>query len=185
MCDDIDCYRQISPYFRYAIELFPEFNKERIPIARFLCRKRQATFSLLPIQLIPFFQYTVAAVIGTLILGFQYWQMGKRGFYSASVSVDADSLVTPYLIVCWLAIVARGLRRAHSVLRRFYDLSHVHTLTDGTDPWKEVSGYFLAFGLKQKIPWTQRVLTLCRRYSRSTNRFLFGVPSQQRPAILT
>jgi hypothetical protein len=137
----------------------------------------------LPIQLIPYFQYTVTAVIGTLLLGYQYWQKGYRGFYGASVSVEADSLVTPWLVVCWLAIVARGFRRAHAVLRRFYDLSDIHTLMDGASLWKDVSGYFLAFGLNQKIPWTKRVLTLCRRYSRSTNRFLFGIPSQQRTAI--
>jgi hypothetical protein len=160
--------------------LFPEFNKERIPIARFLCRRRERSFSLLPIQLIPYFQYTVTAVMGTLLLGFHYWQMGKRGFYGASVSVDADSLVTPYLVVCWLVLVARGLRRAHSVLRRFYNLSDIVTQTHRADLWREVFGYFLAIGLKSKILWAKRVLTLCRRYSRSTNRFLFGVPSQQR-----
>lgn len=183
-CGKIGCYRQISPYFRYAVELFPEFEKQRIPIARFLCRKRQATFSLLPIQLIPYFQYTVTAVLGALLLGYAYWQMGYRGFYGASVSVDADSLVTPYLIVCWLTMVVRGFRRAHAVLRRFYDLSDVHTLMDGRSLWKEVSGYFLAFGLKPQIPWTQRIFALCRRYSRSTNQFLFGVPSQRRTAIV-
>jgi len=139
---------------------------------------------LLPIQLIPYFQYTVMAVLGTLLLGYRYWLMGHRGFYGASVEVDADSLVTPWLVVCWLAIVARGFRRAHAVLRRFYDLGDVHTLAHGTISWKEVSGYFLAFGFKPKIPWAQWVLTLCRRYSRTTSRFLFGTPSQQRTAIL-
>jgi hypothetical protein len=163
--------------------LFEGFNKERIPIARFLCRQRERSFSLLPIQLIPYFQYTVTAVMGTLLLGFHYWQMGKQGFYGASVSVDADSLVTPYLIVCWLAVVARGFRRAHTVLRRFYNLNDVHTLTQRMALWKEVSGYFFAFGLKPKIPWAKQVLTLCRRYSRSTNRFLFGRCSQQRTAF--
>ncbi|MFH1952482.1 MAG: hypothetical protein ABIL06_12790 [Pseudomonadota bacterium] len=184
ICGDIDCYRQIFPYFRYAIELFPEFNKERIPIARFLCQRHGGSFSMLPIQLIPYLQYTANAVIGTLLLGFQYWQMGRRGFYGASVEVDADSLVTPWLVACWLAIVARGLRRAHAVLGRFYNLSDVHTLAHRTVPWEEVSGYFLAFSLKPTIPWAPMVLTLCSHYSRATGRFLFGVPSQQRAAIL-
>ena len=139
---------------------------------------------MLPIQLIPYFQYTVMAVLGTLLLGYRYWLMGHRGFYGASVEVDADSLVTPWLVVCWLAIVARGFRRSHAVLRRFYNLSDIDTRTHRQALFKEVSGYFLAVGLKQKIPWAQRVLTLCRRYSRSTNRFLFGLPSQQRTATL-
>jgi hypothetical protein len=134
----------------------------------------------LPIQLIPYFQYTVTAVMGTLLLGFHYWQMGQRGFYGASVCVDADSLVTPWLVVCWLAVVARGFRRAHAVLRRIYNLSDVGVITHRTAFWKEVSGYFLAFGLNQKNSWAQRLLTLCRRYSQSTSLFLFGLPSQQR-----
>ena len=50
------------------IDLFPEFRKERIPVARFLCRKEVSTFSLLPIQLIPYFQYTVVAVIYALLV---------------------------------------------------------------------------------------------------------------------
>ena len=135
---------------------------------------------MLPIQLIPYFQYTVTAVLGTLLLGYRYWLMGQRGFYGASVSVDADSLVTPWLVVCWLAVVARGLRRAHAVLRRFYNLSDIDSQTHRTTLFKEVSGYFLAFGLKPKIPWAQRLLTLCRRYSQSTSLFLFGLPSQHR-----
>ena len=54
----------ITPYHRYGIDLFPEWRKEKIPIARFLCQKGWKTFSLLPIQLIPYVQYTVAAVVG-------------------------------------------------------------------------------------------------------------------------
>jgi hypothetical protein len=138
---------------------------------------------LLPIQLIPYLQYTVSAVMGTLLLGYQYWQMGQRGFYGASVKVDADSLVTPWLIACWLVIVVRGLRRAHAVLGRFYNLGDVYALTHRTAPWEQVSGYFLAFGLEPKIPWTSMVLALCNRYSRATSRFLFGTASQQRSAI--
>jgi hypothetical protein len=98
--------------------------------------------------------------------------------------VDADSLVTPWLVVFWLATVVRGLRRAHAVLGQFYNLSDVRRLSHSTAAWKEVSGYFLAFGLKPTIAWMPLVLTLCRRYSRTTNWFLFGVPSQQRVAIL-
>jgi hypothetical protein len=135
---------------------------------------------LLPIQLIPYFQYTVTAVLGTLLLAHHYRQMGRRGFYSASIEVDADSSVTPWLVVCWLVIVARGFRRAHAVLRRFYNLSDIDARTHRQALFKEVSGYFLAFGLNQKIPWAQRLLTLCRRYSQSTSLFLFGLPSQQR-----
>lgn len=162
--------------------MFAEFSKDRVPIARFLCRNQHISFSLLPIQLIPYFQYTVGAVIGTLLLGLQYRQMGRRGFYGASIAVDADSLVTPWLVVCWLLTVARGLSRAHGVLGRFYNLGDVSTRPSQRASWKQVAGYFLAFGLKPKTLPMPPVLTLCRRYSRTTGQFLFGTASQQRAA---
>jgi hypothetical protein len=62
--------------------LFPEFKKQRIPIARFVCRRRHKTFSMLPTQLIPYRQYTVKAVIGVLLLGLQFRQQGQKGFHA-------------------------------------------------------------------------------------------------------
>jgi hypothetical protein len=175
----VDCYRQITPYFRYGIDLFPSFKKERVPIARFLCRKERTTFSLLPIQLIPYFQYTAAAVMGSLLLGFGCWQMGQRGFFGASLVVDPDSLLTPYLIVCWLQAVVRGFRRAHRVLRRFFDLSNTGTSAIHK-PWEEVGHYFMAFGMNLHSPWWSVLSALLHRYSLATTRFLFGTASQHR-----
>ena len=73
-----------------------------------MCRRHCKTFSLLPIQLIPYFQYTVGAVIGTLLYGMGCWQMGQKGFYGASMKVDGvdpNNGVTPWLIACWLVAV--------------------------------------------------------------------------------
>jgi hypothetical protein len=165
-----------------VVELFPGFRKEKIPIARFVCRKQGGTFSLLPVQLIPYFHYTVSAVIGTLLLAFQFRQMGQQGFYGASISVDPESLVTPWLIACWLAIVLQGLRRGHRALVGFYDLTQIR-VRQQMPPWEEMSGYLMAFGLRPGAPRghaegvIERVLY---RYSLSTARFLFGVPSQSR-----
>lgn len=179
ICGDLHCYRQITPYWRCAVDLFPWFKKKQIPIARFVCRRGRSTFSLLPIQLIPYFQYTVRAVIGTLLLGLGWWQLGQRGFYGASIEVDPDSDVTPWLIVCWLKVVVRGFRRAHSVLRRLYDLGGIHTCQSRV-AWKEVEDYFLAFGLKPDMPWASLLFKLSNHYSRQTRLFLFGTPSQHR-----
>ena len=170
----------IKPYWRYAIELFPQFEKEQIPIARFLCRKKGGTFSLLPVQLIPYFQYTVMAVIGTLLLGLQSWQMGRRGFFGAMVGLDPDSLVTPWLVACWLAVVLQGLHRGHRLLVEFCDLSTIRTI-HRTSPWQEVAGYFIAFGWTPQGRWGPRLQRLLDRYSHSTAQFLFGTPSQSRP----
>ena len=185
ICGGVDCYRAMSPYWRYAIELFPEFKKKRIPIARFLCRHRQKTFSLLPIQLIPYFQYTVGAVVETLLLGMGCWQMGQKGFHGASVKVDEvdpESLVTPWLITGWLAAVVRGLGRSHAVLRQLCDLDSVRT-QEGAKGWQEAMGYFAAFGLEPKMEWRSLLMGLLCRYSRRTSQFLFGTSSQHRSSI--
>ncbi len=179
LCGRLHCYRKMTPYWRYAVELFPEFRKERIPVARFLCRQRQRTFSLLPVQLIPYFQYTVGAVLGTVLSGWAYWQRGQEGFWGASVEVDPDSLVTPWLVAFWLAAVLRGLRRGHAVLGRFYDLTGIGT-PKRVSPWEEAAGYFRALGLKPKVCGASLWMDLVARYSRTTKQFLFGLPSQQR-----
>jgi hypothetical protein len=179
ICGKKDCYRKITPYWRYAIELFPEFRKERIPIARFLCDKRQSTFSLLPTQLIPYFQYTVNAVVGTLLLGLQCRQMGQKGFHGASVAVDPESLLAPWLIACWLGVVVLGLRRAHGVLRQWYNLTEIRS-SSTTGVWEEAAGYFLCFGWLLQIRWAPPLNSLVNRYSRNTRLFLFGTPSQSR-----
>jgi len=169
----------MAPYWRGAVELFPEFRKARIPVARFLCRQRQRTFSFLPVQLIPYFQYTVGAVLGTLLLGWGYFHRGQEGFWGASVEVDPDSLVTPWLVAVWLAAVLRGLRRGHAVLARFYDLTGIGT-PKRASPWEEAAGYFQALGLKSKRYGFPLFRDLVARYSRTTKQFLFGIPSQQR-----
>ena len=183
ICGREDCYRAIPPYWRYAIELFPGFRKRRIPIARFICRGRRKTFSLLPIQLIPYFQYTVGAVIGTLLFGMGCWQRGQKGFHGASLEVDPESLVTPWLITCWLVAVLQGLRRAHFALRQFYNLDGIY-LPNRVGAWEESAQYFAAFGLKSKAHGYRLLMDLVDHYSRRTGQFLFGTPSQYRGSVL-
>jgi hypothetical protein len=174
LCHRPDYYRPISPYWRYAQELFPEFKKERIPVARFLCRLKRRTFSLLPIQLAPYCQYTLKAIIGTLLLGLASRQQGQRGFQGAVLAVDPDSLVTPWLVACWLVLVLGGLKRAHAWFRRYYDLGGIRTLKQA---WEQVRDYFLALGWKS--PGSPSIEVL-HQYSRTTRQFMFGIPSQQR-----
>jgi hypothetical protein len=179
ICEDLKCYRRISPYWRYAIDLIPDFDKRRIPIARFLCRKRKVTFSMLPIQLIPYFQYTTSSVLGVLLLAMGCWLKGQRGFFGASIDVHPDSLVTPWLVACWLTVIHRGFRRAHDLLAGFYDLSCV-SARQRFASWQQTQHYFLAFGIKPDILWLPPLLDLLCRYSRATKQFLFGTPSQLR-----
>jgi hypothetical protein len=129
--------------------------------------------------LIPYFQYTVGAVLGTLLLGWGCWQRSQGGFWGASVQVDPDSLVTPWLVAFWLAAVLRGLRRGHAVLGRFYDLTGIATPRRAV-PWEEVAGYFRALSVETKMHGQSLGMPLARRYSQATRQFLFGIPSQHR-----
>ena len=156
--------------------------KKRIPIARFLCRERRKTFSLLPIQLIPYFQYTAGAVIGTLLLGMECWQNGQKGFYGACEVVDPESLVTPWLITCWLVVVVRGLRRGHPELRRLYPLDGIGTL-ERAKGWQEATDYFRAFDLEPKRGSYVLLMDVVDRYSRRTGQFLLGTPSHYRGSV--
>jgi hypothetical protein len=167
----------MTPYWRYAQELFPEFKKERIPVARFLCRLKQRTFSLLPIQLAPYCQYTLTAIFGALLLGLSSRQQGQQGSQGAVLALDPDSLVTPWLVACWLVLVLKGLKRAHAWLRRWYDLSAIRSVNRPGSAWEEVLDYFLCLGLNAPGP---QLLEVLQRYSRTTGQFLFGIPSQQR-----
>jgi hypothetical protein len=146
-------------------------------VARFLCRLRRRTFSLLPIQLAPYCLYTLTAIIGTMLLGLGARQQGQQGFQGAVLAVDPDSLVTPWLVACWLMLVLKGLQRAHAVLRRWVDLSGIRTAQRPGTAWEEVSAYFLC--LDWNAPGS-RLHEILQRYSRTTKQFLFGVPSQQR-----
>jgi hypothetical protein len=174
LCHHPDCYQPIPPYWRYAQELFPEFKNERIPVARFLCRLKRKTFSLLPIQLAPYCQYTMTAIIGTLLLGLSVREQGPQGFQGAVLAVDPNSLVTPWLVACWLVLVLNGLTRAHAWLRHWYDLNGIRS---GKSAWEQVLDYFLALGWKTSGP---RLIEILHRYSRTTRQFLFGIPSQHR-----
>lgn len=180
ICGSDHCYRSITPYWRNAIELLPSFKKERIPIARFLCRRQQSTFSLLPVQLIPYRQYTVHSVVAALLLGLGCWHKGQRGFHGASIGVHPDSLVTPWLVVCWLATIVRGFRGAHALLGRIVDLSKVRSAARSALAWPELGSYFLAFEYDCQTTWWPRLQELLNRYSRSTGQFLFGIASQHR-----
>lgn len=182
-CGKAQCYRQIKPYWRYAIELFPDFVKGRIPVARFLCRKWERTFSLLPIQLIPYHQYTAGAVVGVLLLALGCWEAGQRGFWGACEAVAPDSLLTPYLVAYWLAVVLRGLRRAHGTLRRWYNLSTIRSPGSSASPWPELKGYLEALGWQPEIRWGPWIWERLWRYSQATGQFLFGTPSQYRSPV--
>ena len=98
------------------------------------------------------------------------------------MAVDPESLVTPWLIICWLVTMVRGLGRSHAALRRLYNLDGIRTL-ETAQVWQEAADYFAAFGLEPKMDSHALVMDVVGRYIRSTGEFLFGTPSQYRGSV--
>jgi hypothetical protein len=128
--------------------------------------------------LIPYLLYTASSVIGSLLYGLFHWQAGMKGFFGAAQDVDPDSLITPWLVAYWLKIVISGLRRSHSVLIQWIDLSPVSD--SGAFGWKEVSVHFQVLGWRGAPPVGIKLRELLHRYIRAVKGFLFGIPSQGR-----
>jgi len=103
--------------------------------------------------------------------------MGQRGFYGAAVEVDPDSDVTPYLIFSWLKIILSGFRRAHGVLRRFYNLADIRSC-HSTVTWEEAAGYFLCLALLPQGLIYLAILTIFTELSRPVIE-IFSVLSEQ------
>lgn len=170
VCGRKTCYRPLSEYYRYAIDLFP-FQKSLVPIARFWCDTKECSFSFLPHQLIPFHRYTIEAIIGTLIMVYRYRVMGYRGFHGAAMDLDPDCSVTPWLIFKWLSLVVKGLRRAHAFLISLYPLSDL-PVNPAKDRMKEVFFYFT--GLAGSAPEARHLVTVAGVYSAGTGHALWG-----------
>lgn len=87
-------------------------------MSRSLCAKTGKTFSLLPSQLIPYCQYTVDAVIGTLVKVYEFQRIGQKGYHGASLELPPDCSVTPYLIQTWAVLILAGFLRGHHILHK-------------------------------------------------------------------
>lgn len=175
ICGAESCFKPIRAYYRYAIELFPH-KKEKVPVARFVCRNTGQTFSLLPRQLIPYCQYTVDAVVGTLLNVYQFQQSGQVGFYGASLELDPDCSVTPYLIQTWAVLLLYGFLRSHHVFYTKFPMPHM------PDPRKAVAAVYLylqSIG-NTDCPNRTSVIPAIRYYFHQTRKCLFGKTSCDR-----
>ena len=68
ICGRRGCYCRSSSYRRWVVDVFPSYRKGRVEIARFECHTEGGTFSLLPVQLIPYHQYSVQAILCVVLL---------------------------------------------------------------------------------------------------------------------
>jgi hypothetical protein len=173
-------YRPIPAYRRWVIELFPVYRKGEVLVARCQCHTSLRTFSLLPHQLAPYHRYSVDSMVVALALAAGLSQgQGKPRLEETLEELPADCDVTVWLLCCWVYTVAQGLRRAHSVLCGWHDLSAVGSGTGLADTLGEVSQYLGALGARgpPRIEGLEEVLL---RYGSRTGRFLIGTASQDR-----
>ena len=180
ICGREECYREITPYRRLAIDLLP-YREERIWIARFQCTTTLVTFSLLPVQLLPYHRYTVASLVYALLLAQDVAE--DEGFAPSAVAekfLPISCRTTGFLIVCWLLVIVRGLRVAHPVMGAQYNLGNTCPGKNRRGWLNEVCAYFSAFTARGPPGRLGDINALLNHYSRSTGRFLFGTPSQDR-----
>mgnify|MGYP006971734242 CR=1 FL=1 len=171
--------RQITPYVRGVIELFP-WREDEVSVPRFLCRKRKLTVSLLPLALVPYHRYTLRSMMLALLLFHGIW--GEPGATLEDIwsELPPESNVAIYLLRYWLGEVLRGLRCAHEALRRAYDLSGVGTGVGLGGALTELYSYCCAIGIRGPPEGGAAVADLAAGYSQGNGRFLVGRPSQER-----
>ena len=166
ICGHWWCWREISPYERTVVELFP-FRKEKVPVARFQCRETGWTFSLLPCELVPYHLYTIESMV-RLVLAVA----GSEAGVAMTVIEEApESDVSPWLVACWVRDFVVGLGRARHVLRREYALDDL--ATDGG-----LRGVVAILGAVSRDPPS----VVSERCWRRIGVPLMGTPSQHRCA---
>jgi len=180
ICGGVDCCREIAPYSRGVIELFP-WREGRVDVARFQCRQTLRTFSLLPGQLVPYHLYTLESIIGVLLLVRQVREEDGAGVGPALGELVGDSRLGPALVAAWLGLVLRGLRRAHPVLANHFDLSMVSSASRAPAQYDELYAYCTALGARAP-PGRHCLDEACSLYASETRQCLIGRPSQQRRA---
>jgi hypothetical protein len=186
ICGGQKCFRKISPYERTAIELDFDYDStnavhvERVRIARFLCRSTMRTFSLLPCQLLPYHRYTIATIVLALLLAHHVAETDHRGFSSVIEQwLPVDSVITGWLLACWLNVITIGFRRSHAWLAKRYDMSRISSAKISTARLSEVHTYSCAI-FARGPPTADEIIAVAGAYGGATQRFLFGSPSQSR-----
>jgi hypothetical protein len=184
ICSQRDCWRRITPYQRTVIELFP-YREERIQVARFQCRKTGRTFSLLPVWLAPYHQYTIASMLLALLLAAATEEHGIQSLFAvAEKLLEPDCRANGSLLGRWLRVCVSGLRRAHAELARWAPLGGIVSGRGDRGWLDEVSAYCQALGIRgpPNLDEVSGLDELLRRHARATARFLFGATSQDRAA---
>lgn len=182
VCGESCGYRELTEYYRWVEELWPE-EKGEVPIARFQCLGKHMgeTFSMLPHQLIPYQRYTVETILKALLLWRAYARNpGVSGTaYGMVQTLSGETNVTPWQLRKWLVVIHLGFISAHGELSTRYDFSEVPREGGVRGHLETVHGYMAAFSRGPPAE-VSTVMMALKIYCQITERFLFGRPSQSR-----
>ena len=185
ICQRKGCWRQISPYARCVIELFP-YREGVVEVARFQCTTTRTTFSLLPVQLIPFVRYTASSVVGALLSVWVLVRDNRGHGLGTLLEKDArlleESRVTAWLLETWLQAVLSGLRRAHQLFARRPDLRGQRSPAVREAGLEQIASYFGTLGVRAPPRHAPGIVRILSRHGRVNGRFLIGIPSQSKAA---
>lgn len=117
-------------------------------------------------------------MVGTLLEVYRFQQMGQTGYHGASLELDPDCSVTPYLIQTWAVLLLSGFLRGHHILYKKFPL----TKAEKPDLKSTVTAIFLYLqGISGSAePGRQTVMFSIRYHYKHTGTFLFGKTSSER-----
>ena len=176
ICGSSDCVRFHNYYRRKVIDIDGSYYED-FPIARFLCRNRGLTFSLLPYQLVPYRKYSLELIL--LILQLSYQENRSRALdHLGEVGIFS---VTYCYIAIFIKIVKESLEKA--VISG--DYAELNKIVGSKDSEKARLESFMAFLSEFEFSHGRSIIQgPCALgydfYLRSRGRFLFGTPSQFR-----
>jgi len=161
--------------------LFP-YQKEWIPVARMFCRTTRRTVSLLPLELAPYHPYTIPSMLMVVLLCAR--GMERRSpvgiLRTLLDAVQKTDDVTESLLGFWVKFLLQGFGRAHSELRKQYDLSTISSGRGFQSKVLQLGAYLRCCRVRGPPDLERDVMALLKEMSARTNRFLFGIPSQDR-----
>ncbi len=102
-------------------------------------------------------------------------------FAVAEKRLDGECRANGFLLGLWLVLCISGLNRAHAELSRWAVLDGLIQGCDVRGRLCELSTTCMALGIRGP-PGLDGLDEVLVRHARTTKRFLFGVPSQERKA---
>lgn len=147
-----------------------------------LCRGTYTTVSLLPLELAPYKPYTITSMIWLVWLCVE----GLNHRHPVGIlrtllnSVEETDEVTESLLRYWVMLLLQGFNRAHPELQKQFDLSGISSGRGFHGKVQQVGAYLRCCRVRAPPALERDVMAFVKDMSHRTNRFLFGIPSQER-----